>query len=273
MSGPEMGEYELGGGRNAAGSAVGWPFLIARGRRRGYTILLAPDFLVAEREYGFLEEVAGTSHQDSPVRTVRTATPGGQPVCLVWTEYSVRAADLADGAGVDPVDEHSRPLRLVHGFLCADGSVTEVSTADLDHAHRAALDTYRWFLDDEDGFSVRPSSAFRLASVLATPNRLPSRVPAGRLSPEGAKRRVDTRRWTPIATAVAVIGVALVAAALVFGIQLLGSPGAPAPTVCTSTTTTAAAPTVTTLSKAGVLPKLTSDSSGTGTSPAPNCPN
>jgi hypothetical protein len=149
--------------------ALGWPFLVARGRQHGYAVLLAPDFLVDGQEYGFLEEVAGPTRQGSPVRITSATTPSGRPVCLTWTEYEVTRADLSDSGPT--VDEHSRPLRLTHGFLCPATRMVDVAAADLDHAHHVALDAYQRFLADEHGFRVARSVAFEIGSTVAGPAR------------------------------------------------------------------------------------------------------
>jgi hypothetical protein len=201
----------------------GWPFLIARGRRRGYEVLLAPDFLVAGQEYGFLEEVAGPARHGPAPSIAGATTPGGRAICLVWTEYVVRGNDLGTGEA-DPVDEHSRPLLLLQGFLCAGARVLEPSAADLDHAHRAALDCYRGFLADEEGFTVRQSSPFETTSVCET---------TAQTSPE----RVTLARHRGIP---AVLGAAVVIAAVVLlGIALFRpAEQAPPPPTCTPVTVT-----------------------------------
>jgi hypothetical protein len=172
-------------------TASGWPFLIARGRRRGYTVLLAPDFLIDERDYGILEQTAGPV--TGPFRIASVISTLGHRLCLVWSEYTVTAADLAGGS---PRDEHSRPLRLLNGF-CTREPVSAPAGTDLTHAHGAALDTYRRFLDDEEHFVVEPSNAFPTDSALAP-------APSGR--PEVAARAQPPqppsplRRWAVPAT-------------------------------------------------------------------------
>lgn len=193
--------------------ALGWPFLVARGRQRGYAVLLAPDFLVDGQEYGFLEEVAGPNRQASPLRITSATTPSGLSVCLTWTEYEVTRADLSDDGPT--VDEHSRPLRLVHGFLCPATRVVDVAAVDLDHAHHVALAAYQRFLADEDGFRVARSAAFEIRSTLAAPVRPPA---------ESAR----PLPFVPRPVAGLAVAVVLVVVAVLLGIHLF-SPATPSP--------------------------------------------
>lgn len=139
-------------------AAQGWPFLIARGRQRGYSVLLAPRFLLAEGDYGFLEQATGAVRESAPVQAGVAISQRGRRLGLVWSEHRVTAEDLSDTE--DPYDEHSRPLLLLYGFVCADTAVSAPHGAGLDHARRVALDTYRQFLTDENGFTTQPSAPF-----------------------------------------------------------------------------------------------------------------
>ena len=146
----------------------GWPFLVARGRRSGYGVLLTPEFLLSR--HGVLEEIAG-----SGPRVVSTAVDG-RPLTVVWSEHVVTSSDL--GTDETPRDEHSRPLHLLYGFACPETGVGEVSEADLRDALRAALATYRRFLDDEEAFGIETSAPLPLRSAVtrrATP-RPPRRI-------------------------------------------------------------------------------------------------
>ncbi|SDX97125.1 hypothetical protein SAMN05421504_10485 [Amycolatopsis xylanica] len=145
-----------------------WPFLIARGRRRGYSVLLAPDFLVTEQDYGFLEDNVRPLPGSAPFAVAGVTSPRGRPVCLVWADHTVTEADLDGGS---TRDEHSRPLRLMTGFLCS-GKVSEPSTEDIDKARADALETYRRFLEDEEHFAVESSAAFEAVSA-GTPKATP----------------------------------------------------------------------------------------------------
>jgi hypothetical protein len=150
----------------------GWPFLIARGRTRGYSVLLAPDFLVAGRDYGFLEEVAGPLPDGTPFR-VKTVRREQGDIGIVWCDRPT---------GIH--DEHSRPLRLLAGFACA-GTISRPSEMDLEAARTAALTTFDRFLRDEDGFTVESAPPFPAQSTVA---RIPAaaRPPARRVLPVAA---------------------------------------------------------------------------------------
>ncbi|RSM48746.1 hypothetical protein DMA12_06410 [Amycolatopsis balhimycina DSM 5908] len=142
-----------------------WPFLVARGRRRGYSALLVPGFL---REHGFLEATA-IPLDDVPSRAV--ATPHG---VLVWAEHAVTAAE----ARGEPRDEYGRPLVLLHGFLCPDGEPVTASAA-LAWTTTAALTTYGRFLADEEGFRTDRSEPFPIeVAAVARPRVAPPEEPA-----------------------------------------------------------------------------------------------
>lgn len=202
----------------------GWPFLVARGRRRGYSVLLAPGFL--QQDYGLLEEVAGPVTAAEPVRVATARTSRGHDLNVVWTEHRVTSDDLADGA--EPRDEHSRPLRLLYGFVCQETILARPADADLSWSLAAALDTYRRFLAGEQRFTVESSAPFSLRTTVASRPAAP---------PEVAPRR-------NYAIPLALVGVA---AGFAIGIAV-ASVGADSPppvkTECpnTSATTTLAPP-------------------------------
>ena len=141
-----------------------WPFLIARGRRRGYSALLVPGFL---REHGFLEATA-TPLDEVPSRTA--ATPHG---VLVWAEHAVTTPE----AGGEPRDEYGRPLVLLHGFLCPDGDPV-AAPAVLTRTRSAALSVYQRFLADEEGFRAERSEPFTIeVTEVARPRVSPPAEP------------------------------------------------------------------------------------------------
>lgn len=166
-------EKNLGGMDVAAYAPVpaGWPFLVGAGRRRDYTTVLAPDFLINGGEHAVLAATVVPTADDAPPRVLRVATPSGRPLALAYVTRLVTVADVAwPGApgGPDPArplrDDYGRLLRVMVGFVCPDSDLAGVVPDDIERALGPALATYRRFLDNEEGFRVQPSSAFALRS-------------------------------------------------------------------------------------------------------------
>jgi hypothetical protein len=224
-----------------------WPFLIARGRQRGYSVLLAPHFLLAEGDYGFLEEATGPVPGSQPVRVGVATSNHGRRFGLTWSEHRITAADV--GGTADPRDEHSRPLLLLYGFLSADTAIDTPAGADLDRARRVALDTYRRFLTDEHGFTTEPSAP--LDTHAAEPPVSSGVRAVLAPAPPPARRRV---RGLVISAAV----VAGAAAAVVVVAIAAGSGSGDPPPSCPDDTT-AAGPTRTTSSCGSPTPTTTPD--------------
>lgn len=147
--------------------ARGWPFLVGAGRRRDYSVLQAPDFLVVDATHGQLGDLVTPTPPNAAPRVIETTTNTGQRLAIVYQTHLVTTADVAQ-----PRDEHGRPLRFMHGFVCPDGRIDTAATADVDKAHAAALATYRRFLAQEDHFTTATSTAYPLSSTItAWPTR------------------------------------------------------------------------------------------------------
>jgi hypothetical protein len=194
--------------------ATGWPFLVASGRRRDYSTLMAPGFLVADLDYGILNEVVEPSSGAQPPAVIEVRTPRGRDLSIVYATHLLTAADLVPSltgvAAAPPRDEHNRPLRLIYGFASRDSRIAEPAEADLARARAAALEAYRPFLANEDALTVVPSDPFELDSVV-TVRRSSTVVEA---APPG-RTTVDSRR-----TATWLGGLAVVVCAVVVGIVL-----------------------------------------------------
>jgi hypothetical protein len=207
----------------------GWPFLVAAGRRQDYRTLLAPAFLVADLDYGFLDTVVRPTPETGPGTVVEARTPRRRRLSVVYATHRLTAADLTgSGTGPDPRDEHGRPLRLIYGYTSPDAAVVEPAEADLERARTTALAAYRRFLADEERVEVTPSHPFPLLSRTAEWPR--PRVPAP--VPAGAARIPRAARW--LASAVVVAGLTL---AVAFAAAGRPSP-VPAPVDCSDATVT-----------------------------------
>ncbi|GIH03517.1 hypothetical protein Rhe02_15840 [Rhizocola hellebori] len=141
-----------------APSPTGWPFLIAAGRHRDYSILLAPEFLVQDLDYGFLDEVVKPGTGQPQVVDVHTRA--GRRLTVVSATHPLTPADAAETH-----DEHGRPMRLLYGFVCVH-RIVEPDRADLEAAFAVALDAYRRFLRDEDSPVVTAGQPFTLRSAV-----------------------------------------------------------------------------------------------------------
>ncbi|MGJ6964191.1 hypothetical protein ACSDR0_19980 [Streptosporangium sp. G11] len=166
------------------GRASGWPFLYARGRRRGHRILLAPDFLVGQEEHGWLGERVGRV-TNPPAGFDEFTTPSGVPLLVLVRHEHLTPADL--GLASDPsdrgktLDEFGRVLHFSYGLVCLPGRVPAVTEAGLRRTRDMALEVYRDFLDGEEAFRTRPSTALGLrapAPETVTPAPgVPARTP------------------------------------------------------------------------------------------------
>jgi hypothetical protein len=189
----------------------GWPFLVAAGRRQDYRTLLAPAFLVADLDYGFLDTVVRPTPETGPATVVEARTLRRRRLSVVYATHRLTAADLIrSGTGADPRDEHGRPLRLIYGYVSPDAAVVEPAEADLERARTGALAAYRRFFADEERVEVTPSHPYPLRSRTAEwPGpRVPAPVPA-RVG-GGFPRAV---RWLAGAAVVAVLTLAIALAA------------------------------------------------------------
>ena len=226
---------------------VGWPFLVSAGLVRDYTVLVAPDFLVADGEQGLLG-IAGGAVDGGPIesRTVRTSS--GRLLAL---SYAARLLTSEDSSGA-VADEFGRPLRLVVGVVTDRSRATD-PTRDLARAEEVVLPAYRRFRADESAYRVEPSHREPMRSLgLREPEGLPAPVPVPYAEPVAVPyaepvavpyaAMPDRRRMRPVVSPVLLVFGVVVALMLV--LLLLFRPWAtsedcvPAPNTTTTTTTT-----------------------------------
>jgi hypothetical protein len=185
-------------------SAYGWPFLVARGRERGYRTILAPDFLTERRLHGMLSDAA---NGHGP-RELEIERPGVGRLTLVCRTEQVTEAELDGGRDESlATDEHGRPLEILYGIVCRGRLGDHVDDGDLGEARAEALASYRRFLAEESSFDVDTSDAFALRGVAAV-------AVADAAPPNPAPR--TSRRGLAVAAVVAAL------AALPFALMLSG---------------------------------------------------
>ena len=204
-----------------------WPFLVARGRRVGYRVVLAPDFLVRNRQHHLLAEHVGAGPAGPDGRSVvELPTTGFGPVVVTYREEQAAAAELLPGSERDTLrDRHGRPLELLYGVVTA-GRPEPVDDRDLAEARHAAIEAYRRFLADEEGADVQPSpgSAPHAAPPAPPAVARPGRpVPARRPAPPAWS---GGRRWVVAAAAVVAVVVAVLLGGRLFAGDGDGDPAA-----------------------------------------------
>ena len=211
---------------------VGWPFLVSAGLVRDYTVLVAPDFLVAGGEQGLLG-IAGGAVDGGPIesRTVRTSS--GRLLAL---SYAARLLTSEDSSGT-VADEFGRPLRLVVGVVTDRSRATD-ATRDLARAEEVVLPAYRRFRADESAYRVEPSHREPMRSLgLREPEGLPAPVAVPYVA------RPDRRPVRPVVSPVLlVIGVVVALLLLLFRPWATSEDCVPAPSTTTTTTTTTTTP-------------------------------
>jgi hypothetical protein len=197
----------------------GWPFLVARGRRRGYRTILAPSFLTERRLHGLLADSASSEQMDSArPRTIELDGPEVGRLMLVYRTEQVKAAEVDGGRGNGlATDEHGRPLEILYGIVSRDGLDGSVDEDDLGAARTEALESYRRFLAEEDGFGVDVSDGFALRGTAAVPDvsgppRRPPAPPA--LDRNELRSRHRALPWRGAAVAVALALIATLAVGL-----------------------------------------------------------
>lgn len=194
-------------------AARGWPFLVARGRHRGYRTVLAPDFLAKRNLQGVLSDSAtGDGLEPGRARTAEVDAPAVGPITLCFRIERVTAADVnghLPGEDASATDEHGRPLEILYGVVARGRLSGPVHDGDLRAARSQALRSYRRFLEQEEAFGVDASPSFALSGVTAMapsapapPRRTPSASAAPAPTPE---RRPAIGARTTVAVAVALL--------------------------------------------------------------------
>ena len=160
---------------------------------------------------------------------------------MTWTAGTLTRADLdaGDAGGSAPVtDEQGRPLQMVYGIVTEGRLSGEVDDDDLGRARKQAVESYRRFLLDEDGFEVDSADAFVLRELRSVPPRATTRR-----RPRAAQvpARVDARARRALSSPAIVVAIVVALGLIVLGVLLLlladdTKPTADGPGIVASTT-------------------------------------
>ncbi|MCG5219235.1 hypothetical protein [Streptosporangium sp. KLBMP 9127] len=161
---------------------VGWPFLISRGRKLGFQVVVVPGFLEQAGEAGVLFAAAetGPGQPTGPGRRVRSVrTANGSFVTLVYRQTRAASDTPVDGDTVLR-DRHGRPIPLFEGYaLQGRYDDVPISEAEWEHVHAVALTgLLRMLVDEDPGWHPIPGDSVSLSSgaeQVATPPELEPR--------------------------------------------------------------------------------------------------
>jgi hypothetical protein len=148
----------------------GWAFLVARGTRKGYRAVLAPDFLVRNRRHILLAERIGGTASNGPTSTERISDEVFGDLTVTYRVEPAAASELGgslqDGQDV-LLDQHGRPLELLYGVVTT--APVSAGGHDMARARAEATDSYRLFLAHEEAADVQPSASFPLREAVPVP--------------------------------------------------------------------------------------------------------
>jgi hypothetical protein len=186
----------------------GWPFLVARGRHKGYRTVLAPGFLVDLGLHDRLSEKTGGACSD--MRRVELDIPQAGWLNVLYCSEPLHDTELnGRGGGEAATDEHGRPLELLYGIVTRAPLAQPLDQADRSAAREEALGSYRRFLAAEDSFGVESSRALALRTAVQTPE---PRIAAADASPSFAgTSQASVRPALAAGIAVVLLGLALLA--------------------------------------------------------------
>jgi hypothetical protein len=151
-------------------STLGWAFLVARGHRTGYQLLLVPDFIVATGEAALLmDEIQGEVPTQGPPIVADIVGPISGPLCVVYRTIRATRGDIgaADRLEEPLLDRAGRPLVLAYGFVWRGSRMVAPHEEDLRVARDAAVATYRRFHAAEETFLPETSRPYVVRSTVA----------------------------------------------------------------------------------------------------------
>lgn len=125
-----------------------WPFLVSRGRRLGYRVVVAPDFLAAANEVGLLYPIIESDAAEAQGGTRRRVlkTRNGQTVGTVFHEVIADGADLGLPSGALR-DTFGRVVAMFEGYVVHGPSTPSI--VDWQPTHDIAIAAMRSLLAAE----------------------------------------------------------------------------------------------------------------------------
>jgi hypothetical protein len=143
-----------------------WPFLLARVRAKGYQLVVAPDFIVGDRD-ALVALRASPEHPgqlDADEAVFRHVESGTAQFCLVYRVFNATLREYGLGGDDLIVDSVDRPIDMYEGLVlrCDDGHCERVriGSEDLDRVHALVRASYQRFWRQEAAFRLETSASF-----------------------------------------------------------------------------------------------------------------
>lgn len=149
------------------GSLDAWPFLMARGRAVGSTLVLSPSFLLDQGDASLIARLDGSETDEDLRPMIATFVDStGTSLTFAHAWRHLTWADLASGSGDSRMlhDAFGRPIIVRYGFVVIDTQLEVVDPRDMSKAWVQAVDAYRRLFQSETTFETERSLAFSLVS-------------------------------------------------------------------------------------------------------------
>jgi hypothetical protein len=134
-----------------------WPFLVGSGRTVGQRVILAPEFLLADKSSALLLKAVGSAQvtrSDSRGTVAwRRHVQGGHAGDFIVIFRMIRVrSELVGKAGGDLLDSASRPVYLSEGVVLKDAHAS-ITESVLGQAHDISVLAFREFWEADNRFA------------------------------------------------------------------------------------------------------------------------
>lgn len=135
-----------------------WPFTITRAVRTGFTIVVAPDFLVDADRHHLLADVAGGEVSQEHVYLREYRDRGS---VRLWLLYRVVYLTKEDVGGDEGFDAQNRRTPLIEGVVCRTRPDFDVTDELFTRVHELCGPTvWAFYTKDSESFPVKPAPPF-----------------------------------------------------------------------------------------------------------------
>lgn len=172
-----------------------WPFMVTRGRKIGYRVILAPKFLIDSGAVKALAEMAEYTELPSDTAAERKIhLPTHEPFLLIYRRFKPHARDIGLPSDAPLVDQAGREFWATEGIILQPALARPtrdlVAREDMDRAHHDALNSLRRLWEQDDWHAPEPSTAF-------------APTPSEHIPPQSTIPLIQVTAFTPTTTTIA----------------------------------------------------------------------